>query len=219
MLTRPGIRVCCAKHFQEDNVSEKKKSKPLSRRDFLFGGLRKLRGEDDAPKKQDFAALAAATQGVTKDEAQEAKAAFGRGNEAYAVADYTAAIPEYRQCVKLFPAHLEARKRLGYCLYRTGQFIQARVEFDRVLRETKKDNYSALYLGLTYAQMGKVEKAVAAWRQYYNTDEVRIMRELNLQIALLESPEKPDLADVVEEIEEAIDLRKEELLAEAAGEG
>jgi len=194
-------------------VSEKKKE-PLSRRDFLFGGLRKLRGED----RPEAAALAAATQGVAPDTARQAKEAFLRGNQAYAVADYAAAIPEYRECIRLFPAHLEGRKRLGYCLYRTGQFLQARLEFERVLREAKKDNFSALYLGLTCARMEQPEKAVAAWRQYHNTDEVRIMRELNLQIALLESPEKPDLADVAEEVEETIRIRKEELLAEAAGE-
>ncbi len=201
-------------------MSQKKKSNPLSRRDFLFGGLRKLRGEDkDAePAKNDFA-LHAATEGVGKDEAQQAKEAFLRGNKQYAVSDYEAAVPEYRECVRLFPAHLEARKRLGYCLYRLGQNVQAKVEFERVLREAKKDNYCALYLGLAQARLGKADKAVAAWKQYFNPDEVRIMRELNLQMALLQSPEKPDLEDVVEQVEEAIAIRKDELLAEAAGEG
>lgn len=201
-------------------MSAKKKSKNLSRRDFLFGGLRRLRGEDkdDAPEQQDFAILAAATEGVTKSDAQKAKEAFVRGNEAYAIAEYGEAVPEYRECVRLFPAHLEARKRLGYCLYRIQQYIQAKVEFERVLKETKKDNYSSLYLGLTMARLGKADKALAAWKGYFNPDEVRIMRELNLQMALLESPEKPDLDDVVEQVEEAIAIRKEELLAEAAGE-
>lgn len=192
-------------------MSEKKKA-PLSRRDFLFGGLRKLRGDD----RPEAPALAAATQGVAPDAARQAKEAFVRGNQSYAGAEYAAAIPEYRECVRLFPAHLEARKRLGYCLYRTGQFVQARTEFERVIREAKADNFSALYLGLTFARMGRGEKAVAAWRQYRNTDEVRIMRELNLQMALLESPEKPDLGDVVAEVEETIRLRKEELLAAQA---
>lgn len=201
-------------------MSEKKKKKPLSRRDFLFGGLRKLRGEDEdsEPKKQDFALLAAATEGVTQDEATQAKEAFIRANKCYAIADYEGAVPEYRQCVRLFPAHLEARKKLGYCLYRLEQNVQAKVEFERVLREAKKDNYCALYLGLTQARLGKADKAIAAWKQYFNPEEVRIMRELNLQIALLESPEKPDLPDVIEQIEEAIEIRKDELLAEAAGE-
>jgi tetratricopeptide (TPR) repeat protein len=192
-------------------VSEKKKP-PLSRRDFLFGGLRRLRGDD----RPEAPALAAATQGVAPDAAKQAKDAFVRGNLAYASARYEAAIPEYRECVRLFPAHLEARKRLGYCLYRTGQFVQARIEFERVLREAKADNFSSLYLGLTFASMGRADKAAAAWRQYRNTDEVRIMRELNLQIALLESPEKPDLADVVAEVEQTILQRKEELLAAQA---
>lgn len=190
----------------------KKNKSGVSRRDFLFGGLRKLRREDEEPeKKQDFGKLAAATKGVTKDEATQAKDHFAQANAAYARADYAAAAPLYRQCITLFPAHLEARKRLAYCHYKQGKFIQARVEFDRVLHEGK-DNFASLYLGLTHCRMNKPEKAVAAFKGYFNADEVRIMRELNVQIAMLESPEPPDPADVADQIEDAIQARKEELL-------
>lgn len=190
----------------------KKKKDAVSRRDFLFGGLRRLRRDDEpSPKKQEFASLADATRGVTKDDATKAKDAFTKANALYAQAEYEEAWPLYRECVQLFPAHLEARKRLAYCHYRMGRNVQARVEFDRVLHEGK-DNFSSLYLGLCHCRLNKADKAVAAWKGYFNPEEVRIMRELNVQIAMLESPEPPELADVADLVEEAIQARKEELL-------
>lgn len=189
----------------------KNKDKGISRRDFLFAGLRRARHEDEEPAPG-HASLAAATQGVTKDEAARAKEAFAQANQAYARADYAAAAPLYRECIQLFPAHLEARKRIGYCHYRLGKYVQARVEFDRVLREAGKDNFASLYLGLVHCRLNKPDKAVAAWKGYFNPDEVRIMRELNVQTALLECPEPPDTGDVADQVEEAIQARKEELL-------
>ncbi|MBU1002209.1 MAG: tetratricopeptide repeat protein [Proteobacteria bacterium] len=195
----------------------KKNDKALSRRDFLFAGLRRLRHDDDeGEKKQEFSTLAAATEGVTKDDATKAKEAFVAGNAAYAKADYDTAWPLYRECVQLFPAHLEARKRLAYCHYRMGRHLQAKVEFERVLREAKKDNFSFLYLGLTYCHLEKPDKAVKAWKGYFNTEEVRIMRELNVQMAMLGSVEPPDPKDVADLVEEAIQARKEELLDQEA---
>lgn len=202
-------------------MKKKKKADGLSRRDFLFGGVRKLReriDKDATPEKQDFKVLAHATEGVTQSDAEEAKAAFVRGNESYAIAEYEEAIPEYRSCIRLFPAHLEARKRLGYCLYRTEKYIQAKVEFQRVIKEAKKDNYCSLYLGLTFARMGKAEQAAKAWKEYFNKEEVRIMRELNVQIAMIETMKDLPMDDIADQVEETIELRKEELLEEAAGE-
>lgn len=196
---------------------DKKKKQNLSRRDFLFGGLRKVRKnveETKAASKEDFAALVDATSGVTKDDASQAKQSFEEGNRHYAQAHYEDATPHYRECVRLFPAHLEARKRLGYCFYMQGKFLQARVEFERILKTAKKDNFCSLYLGLAYARMGKADKTLEAWQNYFNPEEVRIMRELNIQKALLESPEAPDLQDVADDIEEAIAARKKQLLEE-----
>lgn len=197
-------------------MAAKKKAKNPSRRDFLFGGMRRLREKIDTHQESDFDPLAAATKDISADSAQQAKEAFVRGNEAYARADFEAAAPAFRQCVKLFPAHLEARKRLGYCLYRLDQFIQAKVAFEHVLRAAKEDNFCSLYLGLTFARMGKGDKAAKAWKGYYNIDEVRIMRELHVQMAMLESPEPPPMDLVVEQVEETIRLRKEELLDQQA---
>lgn len=177
--------------------------KRFSRRDILFGGLRKLRafGEDKAP---DAAAKAAPP-------ASELAKRLAAGHAAYKAADYAAAAEEYRACVRLDTNHPDVRRRLGYCLYRLGKYIQARVELDRALRLLGKDNFTSLYLGLTLARMDRPIDAVAAWRAYYNPDEIRIMRELNLQIALLEAPEPTTPEAAADAVEESVEARKEEL--------
>jgi Flp pilus assembly protein TadD len=177
--------------------------KRFSRRDILFGGLRKLRafGEE---KAADPAAQAAPP-------ASELAQRLAAGHAAFKQADYAAATEEYQACVRLDANHADVRRRLGYCLYRQGRYVQARVELDRALRILAKDNFTSLYLGLTLARMGRPADAVAAWRAYYNPDEIRIMRELNLQIALLESPEPTTGEAAADAVDEAVEARKEEL--------
>jgi len=194
--------------FEEDMVSKSQKS-GMSRRDLLFGGFRKMR-KNVEKNIEDFQTI---PDSVSSDEAQTGRDAFVLGNTAYAAAQYAEAIPHYRECLNILPQHTEARQRLGYCLYREGQYIQAKVEFERVIRERKKDNFSSLYLGLTYARLDKREKTVAAWRGYFNPEEVRIMRELNVQTALIESAEDYELSVAASDVEDAIDIRKQELLA------
>lgn len=177
--------------------------KRFSRRDILFGGLRKLRawGGDQDP----------VPAGQAAPPASEMARRLAAGHAAFKRSDHAAAAEEYLACTRLDPDHADARRRLGYCLYRQGRYVQARVELDRALRILGKDNFASLYLGLTLARMGRPADAVAAWRAYYNPDEVRIMRELNLQIALLESPEPPLAATAADAVDEAVEARKEEL--------
>jgi len=178
--------------------------KTFSRRDILFGGLRKLRGlrEDKA---------AAPAQAAASSGSPELVQRLTAGHAAFNRADYPAAAEEYRECARLDPNHADVRRRLGYCLYRQGQHVQAKVEFERALRILGRDNFSYLYLGLCMARLDRPAAAMAAWRAYYNADEVRIMRELNLQIALLESPEPTPASAAADAVEEAVELRKEEL--------
>ena len=173
--------------------------KAFSRRDLLFGAIKKLRRDHDF---EDEPPLPKAKPGEPD--------LFARGNAALSGRDYAAAMDCYRQVVKVAPAHGEARRRLGYCLYRMGQYIQARVEFERLLRGDK-DNFASLYLGLTLARMNKPDKAVAAWEGYFNPDEVRIAREINLQCALLKSPDAPEAAEAADDVEAAVEERKREL--------
>jgi len=173
--------------------------KAISRRDLLFGALKKLRRDDDfedapPPRK---------AQSDGPDH-------FLLGNVAFSARNYSAAMDHYRQAVKAIPNHDEARRRLGYCLYRMEQYIQARVEFERLLHGGK-DNFASLYLGLTLARMNMPDKAIKAWKDYFNPDEVRIAREINLQCALLASPDPPEASEAADEVEQAVEDRKREL--------
>jgi tetratricopeptide (TPR) repeat protein len=203
-------------------VASSEGKKGLSRRDLLFGGFRKLREtsqerlEASNTRQSEQFTTPADNTTTPQQDVKHGRAAFLRAGEAYAASDYETAIPEYRECIKRLPHHSEARQRLGYCLYRTGQYVQAKVEFDRVLRDLGKDNFSSLYLGLTLAHLGKREQTVTAWRGYFNAGEVRIMRELNVQTALIESSEDYELSEAAEAVEDAIAIRKEELLSESA---
>jgi len=179
-------------------MSQEKKPGGLSRRDLLFGAVRRLRKEEDEPAPAPPAP----------------DPAFDLGNAAYKSGDYQGAAAGYRQCLENAPDHVEALKRLGYCLYRLGQYAQAEAEFRRILGLREKDNFASLYLGLAYARMDEPEKAAAAWKGYFNPDEVRIQREINLQAALLETPEPPSAQDMAEAVEQVVADRKRELAGE-----
>ncbi|MDY7000710.1 MAG: tetratricopeptide repeat protein [Thermodesulfobacteriota bacterium] len=178
-------------------MSQEKKPGGLSRRDLLFGAVRKLRKDEEetAPEPAPHPA-------------------FDLGNAAYKNSDYEEAAARYRQCLENVPDHVEALKRLGYCLYRLGQYVKAEAEFRRVLGLREKDNFASLYLGLAYARMCEPDKAAAAWKGYFNPDEVRIQREINIQTALLETPEPPSAHDMAEAVEQAVTDRKRELARE-----
>lgn len=183
-------------------MSSSKKSGSVSRRDFLFGAAKRLKFEhleEEKPK-----AKAPKLQGEMAEYLREAFTAYSAG-------DYEKAAGAYRKCLKVDAEDIESRRRLGYCLYRMGKYIQAGVEFERVLYTQKKDNFASLYLGLAMARMDKKEKAVAAWKKYFNTEEIIIQREINLQLALMEQPEHPELAQIADEIEAVVDERRREL--------
>jgi tetratricopeptide (TPR) repeat protein len=186
----------------------------FSRRDILFGGLRRVRENLGEVAQMVKPEPKASTAPAPKPGDGGLPGRLAEGHAAYNACEYEAAVVAYRDCCQLDPEHADARRRLGYCLYRSGQFLQAKVELERALRILGKDNFTALYLGLCYARLDRAAEAVAAWREYFNANEVRIMREINLQAALLESPEPPLAADAADALEEAIELRKEELRTE-----
>ena len=85
------------------------------------------------------------------------------GDAAYAAADYATAVAAYRESVRGDLSNTATRDRLGYALYALEQYIQARVEFEHVLRLTDgKDLFARLGLGLTLIGLGKTEKAATA---------------------------------------------------------
>lgn len=163
----------------------------VSRRRLFFGFLDRMRGEEGAP-----VAAASETAGVLA----RANASFGSG-------DYAGACALYKEFLAGEPGNLDARQRLGECLYRQGQHIQAKVEFERILQKKQKDNRALLFLGLVLARLDRVGKAAVVWKLFFDPHAVALQRELNLQIALVETAAEgqlPDAAGVAEAVERVV---------------
>lgn len=93
-------------------------------------------------------------------EPAEAVSRHAAADAAYEAGEYPAAIAAYRESIRGDLSNTAARLRLGHALYATGQSIQARVEFEHVLRLTGgADQVARLLLGLTLLSLGKTEKA------------------------------------------------------------
>ena len=166
-----------------------KKEIDKSRRNFLFGAVRKIKNEkSDGPVASSAACI---------DTIKEA-------NALYVEHDWAAARVKYRECVKEDKNDEDVRYRLGVCLYREGKFRQAKLEFERAVRIRRDFQDGLLYLGLTLVRLGKPEKAVALWKQYFNPLAVSVQRELNLQIGMLEEGMADSAYDIAEAVEAAI---------------
>lgn len=183
-------------------MARDRKSTSISRRDLLFGGIKKLRREEEWRELRE--------DQQTKN--RQAAGVLEEGNMLLERGDYQGAAEKYRVCLKEDSSFLEAHRRLGYCLYRLEQYIQAKVEFERVLYNRNRDNFSSLYLGLCLARLGKPEKAAEAWKGYFNPEEIHIQREINLQLAMLETGRPPSAKEMAEAVEDAVENRKLELL-------
>ena len=172
----------------------------LERRNFLFGAFRRRNTEDAAEPAPAQAATNAAFP-VLKE-----------ANEAFAAGNWELACEKYREALKTESHNDEARMRLGRAFYKLGKHIQAKVEFERVLRDRKKDNESALHLGLTLARMDRPDKAAVIWQQYFDPEATIIQREINVQLAFLEDDvERPTGVQMADAVEDAMERQKEEL--------
>jgi tetratricopeptide (TPR) repeat protein len=166
-----------------------KKEIDKSRRNFLFGAVRKIKNEKtDGPVASSAACI---------DTIKEA-------NSLYVEQDWEAARLKYRECLEDDKNDADVRYRLGVCLYREGKFRQAKLEFERAARIRRDYQDALLYLGLTMVRLGKPEKAVALWKQYFNPLAVSVQRELNLQIGMLEEDMADSAHDIAEAVEKAI---------------
>jgi len=185
-------------------VSKDKKQAGMSRRELLFGAVKKLRREDEWQEVRE------------QEQAKSKKAAsiLEQGNTLLENGDYEGAAEKYRALIKEDSSFLEAHRRLGYCLYRLGKHIQAKVEFERVLYHKKRDNFCNLYLGLVLARLNKPEKAAVVWKNYFNPDELDISREINIQLALLETEEAPEPQAMADAVEDVVEQRKMQLMEE-----
>jgi tetratricopeptide (TPR) repeat protein len=162
-------------------AKDRKEEIDVSRRRLLFGLFDRARGGDAAA-----APVAAASQTAP---------VLARANAAYQAGDFPAAAAAYKEFLAEESANDEARQRYGECLYRQGRHIQAKVEFERLLQKDRKNNRAILFLGLVLARLDRVQKAAVVWKLHFDPHNVALQRELNLQIALVESASEDDPAD------------------------
>jgi len=183
-------------------AQDKKEEIDVSRRRLLFGFLDRMRGEESAP-----VAVASQTAPV-----------LAQANAAFVAGDFASAAGFFKTFLQAESDNAEARQRYGECLYRQGQFIQAKVEFERLLQKNRKDNRAILFLGLVLARLDRVQKAAVVWKLHFDPHNVALQRELNLQIALVESAAASVSEDAEEESSESVaaaTLPEAKLVAEA----
>ena len=155
----------------------------VSRRNLLLGMVNRFRGPEES---------GAQVTGLAP-EALKADAMAGRG-------EYIEAAAAYRSILEESPEAHDIRAKLGWCLYKAGKLVQAKVELQRVLRKTES-RLATLHLGLCLAREGRLDGALKAWEGYSNPDEPLIMREINLIKAHVEAGHTQDpieAADLVE---------------------
>jgi tetratricopeptide (TPR) repeat protein len=155
----------------------------MSRRDLLLGMVNRFKGTEES---------AQTVSGIQSDQLD--------GDRCLSSQDFDQAVTAYRTCLQKTPEHKEARAKLAYCLYKQDRYVQAICEFKRVLKKGD-DNFSSLYLGLCHARKGDLKNATKAWEGYFNPKRPEIMREINVQVALLETGEKLEPQEVAQAVE------------------
>lgn len=158
----------------------------VSRRDLLFGMVRRLR--DTTGEKP--------VSGIGVD--------IAAADAAYARKDHAAARDLYKDVLKTNRTHQEARVRLGLCHYHLGEYVQAKDTLLMALRQHPGNSLASLYLGLAYARRDQLEKCMDVWKGFVHRDQIGLMREINVQRALFEMGEPLRGADVAEAVERAM---------------
>ncbi|MBU1248512.1 MAG: tetratricopeptide repeat protein [Proteobacteria bacterium] len=175
-------------------MAKKNETIDVSRRNFLMG-FRKLREEEPGE-----AQTPVASTDETFDLLKEA-------NLAYKDRNWEPAREKYEAFLKKESRNPNARFRLGRCLYETGKYIQAKIQFEQVLRLRREDQDATLFLGLSLMRLDRPEKAAVIWRMYMNPKAMPIQREVNIQLAFIEdtSMETPLPADMAAAVEGAVE--------------
>ncbi|MGY6554833.1 MAG: tetratricopeptide repeat protein [Wenzhouxiangella sp.] len=117
---------------------------------------------------------------------------------------YAEAEALYAKLIEREPEHQEAQHRRALSLLRAGRHMEARAVWDAVLNKAPEDPTALLYQGLSHAQDGSPELAVACWRRYKNYRQVELQREVNLIVALADEGRCPGPKEMVERIESAL---------------
>jgi hypothetical protein len=166
-----------------------------SRRAFLTGAVRRLRGDDWTLGAAQAVAVAPVTPVTPVTPASDP---LPKGPDT----SPEGALVMLREQAKANTKDVAARKRLGFALFRLDYLVQARVEFEQVLRLGKNEDPDVLlHLGLILARAGKTDKAAAVWGRYVATGAEPARPEIENLLARLASdapPTAPEMADSVE---------------------
>lgn len=133
-------------------------------------GVKEL-AEKNRPQTEDAKQREAAQQAEAA--LMERRVALARdGNVALAAGNLEEAVRHFRTFVKEAPQEALPRLCLGRCLYDLGQYIQARVEFQRALALTENGpahqrDHAILFLGLCFLRLGKFWKAHDLWHAWH----------------------------------------------------
>lgn len=160
-----------------------------SRRNFLLGAIRKVKNEKSTGPEASTA---------------EAVGTIKAANALYIDEKWEEAREKYKECIACDKNDADVRYRCGVCLYKSGKYRQAKLEFERALRIDREYKDALLYLGLTMVRLDKPEKAVALWKQYFNPKAIPVQRELNLQIGMIEENMADSSETIAVAVEEAI---------------
>lgn len=158
----------------------------VSRRDLLFGMVRRLR-ETSGDKP---------VSGIGAD--------IGAADAAYVRKDWAVARDLYKEVLKADRAHKEARVRQGLCHYHLGEYVQAKDTLLMVFKQYPSDYLACLYLGLAYARRDQLEKCMEVWKGFVDRDHIGVMREINVQRALYETGEIMTGTEVAQSVEQAL---------------
>lgn len=125
------------------------------------------------------------------------------GNAAYAAGDFPAAVAAYRISVRQDLSDTRVRARLGYALYATGQPLQARVEFEHVLRlNDGADGLARLGLGLSLLRLGKTARAGHVLADFADVDRPELTALAQATAEALAAGTATDLPDRIRALED-----------------
>jgi tetratricopeptide (TPR) repeat protein len=115
------------------------------------------------------------------------------GDAAYAAGDFPAAVAAYRASIRGDLSNAPVRLRLGCALYALEQYIQARVEFEHVLRLTGgNDRLARLCLGLTLLALDKHERAAVTFAAFTDPERPELERATEEAARLLAAGDVAD---------------------------
>lgn len=158
----------------------------VSRRDLLFGAVRRLRDVSGAKP----------VSGIGVD--------ISAADAAYVKKDYATARDLYKDVLKENRSHKEARIRLGLSQYHLGEYMQAKDTLLLVFKQYPQDYLTCLYLGLAYARRDRIDKCMEIWKGFISREHIGVMREINIQRALFETGEELTGEQIASAVEAAL---------------